>query len=211
MKNGQPFLKLKYGTYEADKPRLWRLKEGATRDFVVGLAGPSHSSYVLLSHHLQPPRPWPPPPSPPLQHMKGETVRYLELVQDKQAAKELLDMANKSRATPEEIKQVQKELGTWFTDYLHDNGYCTFGRPPTPARTFRPPTHPRSRIIHSVHDSPHVCTGADDNPSIMKEMVGEGHHYRANIPVGRPTPTPAHWSTKPPQPTPRHRTSPHRS
>lgn len=74
MKNGQPFLKLKYGTYEADKPRLWRLKEGATRDFVVGLAVPSHSSYVLLSHHLQPPRPLPPPPSPPAHERRDRSI-----------------------------------------------------------------------------------------------------------------------------------------
>ena len=57
------------------KPRLWKLREGASRDF---------------------------------QHMKDETAKYLEACQDKKYAQELLDMANKSRATPEEIKAVEK-------------------------------------------------------------------------------------------------------
>jgi len=45
--------------------------------------------------------------------MKEQMVKYLEIVQDKQAAQQLMDMANASRAKPEEIKAVQAELGAW--------------------------------------------------------------------------------------------------
>ena len=45
--------------------------------------------------------------------MKQNVIKYLHVVQDKKAAQELLDMANASRAKPEEIKAVQAELGAW--------------------------------------------------------------------------------------------------
>jgi MFS family permease len=96
MKAGQPFLRLHYGKYEDEKPRLWKLKEGAESDF---------------------------------KFVKGQMAKYLAVIQDKKQAKALVDMANAARASPAEIKESQRELGAWFTDYLHDNGWWVDDNP----------------------------------------------------------------------------------
>ena len=73
--------------------------------------------------------------------------KYLALVSDKAYATAMLDMAKSARASEEEIKESQAELGSWFVDYLHDNGYWADDNPAVSATTRPSPTSVTSRSI----------------------------------------------------------------
>ena len=62
-------------------------------------------------------------------YFKSSTTQYLAMMQDAGARKDMLEMINVSRASPEQQKEIAAELGAWFTDYLIGSGYWVDDNP----------------------------------------------------------------------------------
>ncbi len=62
-------------------------------------------------------------------YFRGAATKWLAELEDADARKNMVEMFKVSRATPDEIKESNAELGAWFADYLNANGYWTDDNP----------------------------------------------------------------------------------